>query len=463
MQVRSGRLQFLAPHVLRSHLLRPGVIRLGLRLGLAQQMPRWARLQFLNQGVSPEDLDDVLSRITSLGSWVDEWEALGRRHEAAGKQGLSAGKVRAAASHYLSAAAAYNFAQYVLFIDIARKRAMHKLCVNAYAQAAPHFDPPARLVEIPSRRRRLLGYLRCPPGVRRPPVVALFNGTNCVKEELHGWSEALFGKGLATLVFDGPGMGQTWHRLAMVAEPRPVATAVLDYLTGCEDVDPNAIGFFGMSLGGYLAIRMAALDGRVKAVGALSPPFSADIYWNVTLAGMRRELAALYQTDERTMAACVKRITLAEVLPRLRCPLLVVGGGRDLITPGREAWRIFEHARCDRELIFYPHGAHDCFNMLADLRPRTADWMAWQLAEGAFLDRQPAPEAEGLGLAAEAVDPDFAEALRGEVRAAVRWSLRPELLARMLPPPSRWPWLANGHAAASAHPEMIHRRASAAS
>jgi dienelactone hydrolase len=169
----------------------------------------------------------------------------------------------------------------------------------------------------------------------------------------------------------------------MVGEPRPVGTAILNQIETRPELDPNAVGFLGMSLGGYLAIRMAAHDRRVKAVAAVSPPYSADIYWNVTLSGLRRELAALYSIDEREMGKVIDRITLAEALPVLECPLIVSGGGHDHITPSTEAWRIFEDSHCEREIVFYPRGAHDCFNVLDDLRPRMVSWMAQRLAKHA--------------------------------------------------------------------------------
>src|SRR5262249_20851044 len=92
MQVKGGRLELLVPHMLRGQLLRPGFVRLSLRLGLRRQMPAWAKLQFTNNGITPEDLDSVLGRITSLESWVDEWESLGRAHEQAGHDALKLGK-----------------------------------------------------------------------------------------------------------------------------------------------------------------------------------------------------------------------------------------------------------------------------------------------------------------------------------------------------------------------------------
>ena len=55
------------------------------------------------------------------------------------------------------------------------------------------------------------------------------------------------------------------------------------------------------------------------------------------------------------------------------------GGGQDHITPGTEAWRIFDAARSEREIVFYPRGGHDCFNVMSDLRPRLVAWVARQL------------------------------------------------------------------------------------
>ncbi len=199
----------------------------------------------------------------------------------------------------------------------------------------------------------------------------------------------------------------------------------------------------------------------------MSPPYSADIYWNVTLAALRRELAALYDIDEREMGASVDRITLAHVLPKLRCPLIVSGGGHDLITPGTEAWRIFEDGRGPRELLYYPEGGHECFNVLADMRPRMVAWMTHQLEQYHPVPRAEAPrekaERTGAVSPAEAVDPDFADALRGETHRLV-WNHAGESEGRANGAAVngashgwRWPWpreRSNG-------PRVVHRLAPA--
>jgi 2,6-dihydroxypseudooxynicotine hydrolase len=260
MQVRSGRLDTLVPHLLRGQLLRPGFVRLSLQLGVARQMPAWAKLQFINHGVGPDELDEVLGRVVGLESWVDAWEALAVRRELAGVEALERGDTAAGAAQLLAASAAYNFAQYVMFIEPQRKQSLHAGCVRSYAAASPHFDPPVVPFDVPFRGRTVRGALRVPRGDGPRPVVALFHGTNGVKEELHWWSDHLVARGLAVLSFDGPGLGQTFHRLSSVAEPRPLGVAIVNHIETHPDLDPDAVAFMGLSLGGYCVLRMAAHD-----------------------------------------------------------------------------------------------------------------------------------------------------------------------------------------------------------
>jgi len=455
MQVKGGRLELLVPHMLRGQLLRPGFVRLSLRLGLTRQMPAWAKLQFTNNGITPADLDFVLGRITSLESWVDEWESLGRAHEQAAHDALVLGKTTEAGRRFLWASAAYNFAQYVVFMNPERKKRLHEMCVAAYELAGPRCMPPTQPFEVEFRKRKVKGVMRLPLGYGPHPVVVIFNGTNGVKEELHCWSDAYLERGIATVCLDGPGLGQTFHRLSSVAEPRPLGVAIVNHIESIPALDSDAIAYMGLSLGGYAAIRMASHDKRVRCVAAVSPPFSVDVYWNVTLFSMRKELASLYQMSVEEMDKHIPRITLAGTLPELKAPLMVAGGGHDMITPGEEAQRIFANARCERELVYYPRGAHECFNVLADLRPRMTGWVARQLAKHRATT-PPRPKRAGLDprdamlMAGEAVDPDFADDLTGE-GPRIEWHSQRE--NRSLAARFSWPWVTEKHV------QVVHQTA----
>ncbi len=444
MQVKGGRLELLVPHLLRGQLLRPGFVRLSLRLGLTRQMPAWAKLQFTNNGITPADLERVLGRITSLTSWVDEWESLGRAHEQAGQDALALGKSAQAGQRFLWASAAYNFAQYVVFMDPARKKRLHDQCVRAYAAAGPLVPNRVQPFEVEFRKRMVRGCLRLPDGPAPHPVVVIFNGTNGVKEELHDWSDAFLERGVATVTLDGPGLGQTFHRLGTVAEPRPLGVAIMNHIESMPELDSDAVAYMGLSLGGYAAIRMASYDQRVRCVAAVSPPYSVDVYWNVTLFSMRKELASLYAMSIEEMDRFIPRITLEHTLPDFKAPLMLAGGGHDMITPSDEAKRIFTHARCERELIYYPRGAHECFNVLADLRPRMSGWVARHLQKHRVAPpsrpKRAGPDPRDAAfVAAEAVDPDFADDLAGE---GPRLEWHSHRANRSLAARFSWPWAA---------------------
>src|SRR5262249_61320548 len=107
-----------------------------------------------------------------------------------------------------------------------------------------------------------------------------------------------------------------------------------------------------------------------------------------------------------------------------------------------EAARIFGNARCARELVYYPRGAHECFNVLADRRPRMTGWVARQLAKHRIAP-PPRPKRAGPDprdaafLAGEAVDPDFADDLAGE-GPRMEWHSQRE--NRSLGARFSWPW-----------------------
>ena len=157
----------------------------------------------------PRLTDRVLARITSLRSWVDEWESLGRQHEQGGRDALMLGRAAEASRRFLQASAAYNFAQYVMFLDIARKRSLHESCVRAYGQAAPLLDPPAIPFEVTFRRHPMVGMLRLPPGGGPAPVAVLINGTNaCTAQLSNVIQDGSVGQHLIKVKFaDGEGSG----------------------------------------------------------------------------------------------------------------------------------------------------------------------------------------------------------------------------------------------------------------
>ncbi len=81
-------------------------------------------------------------------------------------------------------------------------------------------------------------------------------------------------RGMATLVFEGPGQGEAQYDFPIRGDYEVPVKAVLDYVETRNDLDTARIGMWGVSLGGYYAPRAAAFEKRIKACIALGGPFN---------------------------------------------------------------------------------------------------------------------------------------------------------------------------------------------
>ena len=136
---------------------------------------------------------------------------------------------------------------------------------------------PSEEVRYPSDPGTMIaGTLEKPPSAddRRLPVVVIISGTGPWTRG--GWKRmraSLHAAGLATLVYDKRGLGQstgTFVDTIPVME-RDVAAAVA-FLRTRPDIDPQRIALMGISQGAVAAPLVAAADPAIAAVVILSGP-----------------------------------------------------------------------------------------------------------------------------------------------------------------------------------------------
>ena len=63
----------------------------------------------------------------------------------------------------------------------------------------------------------------------------------------------------------------------------------------------------------------------------------------------------------------------------ITCPIYIVAGGLDRITPPEEANRLAAEVSGPKVISIVEDGNHVCHNRPYKVRPQTADWMAEQL------------------------------------------------------------------------------------
>ncbi len=340
----------------------------------------WAP-RFLANGVDPNDLQRVTKRITRWDDWSREWSACGEMHEAMGREAEANRYYHSAAYHYLHAAMCYHFGKFVFVQKPEELRAAHVRVAQVYQKALPYFDFPGERVAIPYEAgTTMYGILRKPWHTPKPPVVILSPGLDSVKEELHAYGDDFLRRGLAVLAIDGPGQGEMESLFPLRHDYEVPIRFVMDYLERRADLDASRIGFMGVSLGGYFAVRAAAFEPRIKAVISLAAGYNlAQHFDRYPLLTQEAFLFRLQATDEAEARARLQRFDLQGVMEKVTCPLLIVMGRLDRLFPAEDAERMAAEAGGAVDLWLFDEGNHVCNNIPYKYRPQQADWMSSQL------------------------------------------------------------------------------------
>lgn len=250
------------------------------------------------------------------------------------------------------------------------------------------------------------------PSDNGTPCVVMAHGLGATKyARLDAYAERFAAAGLAVLVFDYRHFGDS------DGEPRELIDircqhedfqAAIRYARGLAGIDPERIGLWGTSFSGGHVVWVAARDPRIRAVVAQIPHSSgpagvlatgAKRIAYFTYAAIRDQIGALFGRKPfylpvigppGAMAALTTdgadqlyrqmypegydypnrapaRIGLwigayspGRDAAKVRCPLLVVIGDRDTITPVKPARKLAERAP-KAEVITYPGGHFDAY------------------------------------------------------------------------------------------------------
>ena len=346
---------------------------------LAMAMAHWSH-RCISNGVILADFQDITAAVKTWDDWCAVWSERAALHEAMGREALAKQHTRSAAEHLTRAGVYYHFGKFLFVHDLPQMQAAHRKAVECRQLALPHLDPPGERVEIPYEGKSLAGIFRKPRGADKPPVVILTMGLDSTKEEMDAMERTFLERGMATLTFDGPGQGEAEYDFAIRGDYEVAGTAVVDWLMTRKDVDTDRIGIWGVSLGGYYAPRIVAFEKRIKACISLSGPYD----WAECLDFMPELTRNVFQVrsragdadDVRRKAA---KLSLAGVAQNITCPLFIVTGKLDRVTPWHHAERLAREVKGPVELLVIEDGSHVANNRPHKYRPQSADWMAEQL------------------------------------------------------------------------------------
>ena len=339
----------------------------------------WAP-RFTSQGLDYNDFFRTTLRVEKWADWCREWVATGDIHNDLAGKAAAGGNLLSAGEAYISAALCYHFGKFVFqdFHDEYMDASVRS--VAAFASGLKLLDPSGERVEIPFDGMTMVGTLRRPQGVDRPPLVLLLAGLDSSKEEFFSWENVFLKRGLATFSLDGPGQGECGHTSFIRPDYEAAVSCVLDTLTKRSDIDPERIGLAGVSLGGYYAPRAAAFEPRVKAAVGNCGPWNFAECWSI-LPSLTRSAFQHHSgaKDEAEALVNANKLSLDGVAQKIKQPLLVIQGKLDRLIPWEQAIKIVNAVGPNAELAMFENGNHVCNNIPFMYRPLTADWLKEKL------------------------------------------------------------------------------------
>jgi esterase FrsA len=313
-----------------------------------------------------DDIQPIVDTVKTLEStededWVPAWSAVADRYEREAQAAASGGDKQAARNAWLHAKNYLSIARFPAPYHSGSAicpAAMGPIKARAYARylecfqrATALLDRPPELVRVQRDGMEAVGHLRIPPHAsasRRVPAVLVMCGADMYKEDREKYADGAMTEGLASLVVDAPGTGQTTFPHA----PDAIVAwqAALDALQARPEIDGARIAAFGVSRGGLWVMRLAALDSRIKGVIAVAP--GGVGYWGTPEERAQWRMAAFeraksnwfgprgtrpvpHEPTEQEQREEFLRWSLKDngLLDKLAMPMYLVNGKVDHLTP----------------------------------------------------------------------------------------------------------------------------------
>lgn len=334
--------------------------------------------------------------VADPAAWHREWHRMSERCAERASTAEGRGHLLTASSSWRRAAIYAQWSVAFLPIADARRADGHRRSIELFAAHARTARPPIERVEVPYEDASYPAWLVVPPSAHPVSCAIYLPGWDSTKEQGVALAEALAERGIATLLCDGPGVGEAimFRRLPNRHDAEVPGQSALEWLLREPRVDPARIAVIGASLGGYRAARFAAFEPRLAAVVVWGAVWDFGRLWRRQLERPGSSLPtshdhALHVMGAATLEEVTERLatwTLEGIADRIACPLLILHGGADAQVAPSDARRLHEAAgSVAKTLRIFPAGDVGSAHCQNDDRvlahEEIGDWLSDVLAD----------------------------------------------------------------------------------
>lgn len=335
--------------------------------------------RLLDCGMDYADAAALVARTSAGEKWDCVAEALAGRQSARATEAANAGFFITAREAREAAIGCLIFAQMAFNFDVPRKRSLYARVKEGGQELVAASGGKLQRIELPHAGSTLVGWLMRPAGSCASACVIVFGGQS-------GWglaylpaARALAARGIATLLAEGPGQGETRiaYGLHVDGDVPSAYTAFVQHLRNAHKF--SSIGVWGNSFGGLWAAKAAAHDHRVDACcinGAFAAP---QVFTFRTAAEQSQAMLGIH--DDQAVQANFDRMRWNSDNDRIACPLLVLHGGSDPLVQ-LEDQQPFANSATTPDVTFkiWSDGEHTIYNHASERTALVADWFASRLS-----------------------------------------------------------------------------------
>jgi dienelactone hydrolase len=329
------------------------------------------RSRYLAAACGTEAEPDFARVREQIGKLVDFSRVFGsaaRSREARAAAETEAGHTWTAARHSFVASILWGAAEWPFFVSAnAAERALdaNELKVEAYRRYIGGADHPVEAHVLEFGDARLAAYLHLPRHASGPvPCVLHYGGMDSFKEHAVALdADRFLDRGIARLVFDGPGQGESIHSGVFVTSSNMVSAGLeaLRLLRGHAAIDSDRLGISGVSFGSFWATQLAAYAPDVvgTAVWALAhEPGCASIFGSTSPTFKARFMAMAGLVDEGEFDQLAASHDLRPLAPHINHAYLALAAEDDELSPLDGTLELLSAMRSSRELVVYRGERH---------------------------------------------------------------------------------------------------------
>jgi len=320
--------------------------------------------RLLIYGINPVDLEYVLTSLESVkllnakkleSEWLNQWEIKAAKFISIAENAEKNNSKITAHELYFFAAQCYYACFLINFADVNEKIRVYLKFAEYYKKSIDLSSSDIQKIEIPLADNRMVSaYLHIPADMSDcKNIISIFSGIGSCKEEMHHLAEAFTARGLAVIVPDMPGNGETVITHGVKGRMKDIELtfdAVINFIHQSQFKECT-IGVCGLCMGAGYAFRAAVLRKEFSFCINLFPLFISEVNPDTTPQWMKSGAWFEKQVGQVEINSYLQEMGLQKT-DYIDCPYFVAYGKYDNWMLESDTLNLIERVRnSDRKII----------------------------------------------------------------------------------------------------------------